>query len=146
VSNSEIVVVEGKSDFLLRVDVTLQTVKDSTVVFFPGLLNDTFGPLIYRNIDSNKITILGSTVVTFVQSDLDTIDTAPVIRTMVVPLFPGDLLPGEYEIIPYLLVKNEEIPESLIDSLGEDVEELGPDYLFIPMIREGNERFLKVFQ
>ncbi len=146
VSNSEIVVVEGKSNFILRVDVTLQTVKDSIVVFYPALVKDTFGPLLYRNVDSNEVTILGSTVATFVDSDLDTVDMVPGKRTMVVPLFPDDLLPGEYEIIPYLLIKNEEIPERLIGSLGEDVEELGPDYLSIPMIREGNERFFKVFQ
>jgi len=146
VSNSQIVVVEGKSDFLLRVDVTLQTVKDWIVVFYPALVKDTFGPLLYRNVDSNEVTILGSTVATLVESDLDTVDMAPGKRTMVVPLFPDDLLPGEYEIIPYLLIKNEEIPEPLIGSLGEDVEELGPDYLFIPMIREGNERFFKVSQ
>jgi hypothetical protein len=129
---------------IVRVDVTLQAIADTVIVFFPGLVNDTFGPLVFRNITTNEVLIRQSTIAGLVESDLDTIDQVPITRTMAMELGPTTVPPGEYEIIPYLLVKNEDIPTQLINSLGDDVEKLGSSYLNIPFRREGNERFLRV--
>lgn len=136
----------GQVPFIVRVDVILQAIKDSVIVFYPGKVQGISGPLIFRNIESDEITILKSVISGFVENDSDTIDFVPKIRTMAILLGPNDLAAGEYEIIPYLLIKNGEIPAQLIAGLGENVEKLGPDYLILPIRREGNERFLRVNQ
>jgi hypothetical protein len=134
----------GDQFVIVRVDVILQAPVDSVIVFFPGLVNDTFGPLIFRNVNNGEISILESTITELVFSDLDTIDAVPTTRIMALKLGRNDLLPGEYEIIPYLLVKEKGVPPLLIASLGERVEELGPNYLNIPFRRLGDNRFLKI--
>lgn len=144
VHTSQITVTEGKTDFIMRVDVALQAIKDSVVVFFPGLVNSTFGPLLFRNVDTDEVKILGSTIAGLVGSDLDTITVEEEVRTMVVPLFPDALSEGIYEVIPYLLVKKEDIPDELIRSLGPEVLELGVSYLNIPFKRKGSRRFFRV--
>ena len=128
----------------MRVDVTLQATKESVVVFFPGLANNIFGPLILRNIDTDKVSILESTIAGFVENDLDTIDSVPITRTMVLKLTQASLPEGEYEIIPYLLPRNRGIPALLTESLGERVESLGESYLNMPFGREGDHRFLRI--
>lgn len=134
----------GEAPFIVRVDVTLKATADTVVVFFPGLVKDTFGPLIFRNIDTDEIFILQSAISGFVESDLDTIDSVPVTRTMAIGLTQEDLPKGEYEIIPYLLIRNGGIPPLLIESLGEKVEGLSESYLDIPLRREGDARFFRV--
>ncbi|MFQ5823217.1 MAG: hypothetical protein ACE5IW_09860 [bacterium] len=130
--------------FILRVDVTLEATTDTVVVFFPALVNDTFGPLIFRNITTDDVVILQSAIAGLVESDLDTIDSVPVMRTMAIKMTLEDLPKGEYEVIPYLLIKNEDVPRLLIESLGENVEALGQGYLAMPFRREGNRRFFRV--
>lgn len=130
--------------FIVRVDVTLQAIVDTVVVFFPALVNDTYGPLIFRDIDTDEIFILPSAISGLVESDLDTIDSVPITRTMAVKMTPADLPEGEYEVIPYLLLKSQGVPHLLIESLGENVEALGRSYLNMPFRREGDRRFFRV--
>lgn len=52
---------------------------------------------------------------------------------------PCDLPIGNYRIIPYLLVRQDDVPENMIDYLGSDVHSLGPEYLKIPFVRAGGE-------
>lgn len=129
------------SKALLRIDVYLQAVNNSVIVFFPGIVGDTRGPLFFRNMATDEIFIKPSAVVELVQSAVDTIDSAPARRTMIIELTPDLLPPGKYEVLPYLLVRDVSVPPQLIESLGLDVESLGPEYLYLPMKREGNRFF-----
>ena len=144
VRNSDINVTAGKTDFLLRVDVTLQAVRDSVIVFFPRKVGPTISPLLFRNVATNETKIFGSAIAGFVASDIDTIDSVPVVRTLVVPIFPDDLEPGEYEIIPYLLIQDQQVPEALIESLGIDVLILGESYINLPMLRQADPLTFRV--
>lgn len=144
VRNSDIKVTSGRTDFLVRVDVTLQAVRDSVIVFFPRKVGHTFSPLLFRNVATNKIKIFGSTIAGFGASDIETVDRVPLVRTMVVPLFPDDLEPGEYEIIPYLLIQDQEVPGALIESLGLDVLMLGESYINLPMLRQADPLTFRV--
>lgn len=60
------------------------------------------------------------------------------------PLFPDDLEPGEYEIIPYLLIQDQEVPGALIESLGLDVLMLGESYINLPMLRQADPLTFRV--
>jgi len=52
----------------------------------------------------------------------------------------GGVLPvGEYEVIPHILIRHEEIPTALLQSLGQNFLEPGADYLNIPIRREGGQ-------
>lgn len=57
---------------------------------------------------------------------------------LMIILEPGMLPPGEYEVIPYLLIQQKNIPPGLIKSLGENVEYFCPDFLNIPLKVENN--------
>lgn len=52
---------------------------------------------------------------------------------------PGMLPAGEYEVIPYLLIQQKNIPPGLMNSLGENVEGFSADYLNIPLKVENNK-------
>jgi hypothetical protein len=52
---------------------------------------------------------------------------------------PNYLPVDEYEIIPYLFILQDNVPEELIQSLGDDVEDFGENYLTIPFKRTGGE-------
>ena len=44
---------------------------------------------------------------------------------------------GDYEIIPYFLIEDKETPIALFESFGAGIDELGPNYLKLPMRRNG---------
>lgn len=52
---------------------------------------------------------------------------------------PCDLPLGIYKVVPYLLVKQNNLPPQLIESMGTNVEALGPNYLNIPFVRQEGE-------
>ncbi len=143
-SLSKIHVTNGLTNFVVRVDVTVEAVRDSVVIFFPPIVNGRYGPLLFRNLETGEVKVLFSTVATFVRSDYDTVKTQPETRTMVVPLYPDDLQVGEYEIIPYLFVIDETLPEGLRKKLRLELTEPGPEYLDVPFLRTGERRILHI--
>ena len=139
-----IVVTEGKTDFIMKIEVSLSAVRDSVVVQFPREVDQVRGPLIFRNIETGDFKVLGSTIAELVTSDRDTVDTVPTVRTLALPLFPADLVPGQYEVIPYILLNEVPLPDGLIESLGPDIVELGEGYLSLPFLRQGEARIFTV--
>jgi hypothetical protein len=51
---------------------------------------------------------------------------------------------GQYEIIPYIVVNQNSIPQELFDSLGSNVQSLSFEYLNLPFKREGG--YLEVIE
>jgi len=145
-SNSRIRVVAGKTNFLLKVEVSIQATRGPVVVFFPKAVNSVVAPVIFKNTKTGESKVIASTIAGIGDTDIATIDRLPRIRTLAVPLFPDDLVPGDYEIIPYLLIKDPEIPDKLIESLGSNALELGDGYLKVPFVRQGSHRLLHVQQ
>ena len=139
-----IVVTEGKTDFLMKIEVSLSAARDSVVVEFPREVDQVRGPLIFRNVETGDFKVLSSTITEFVTSDRDTIDSVPTVRTLALPLFPDDLSPGQYEVIPYILLDDVRYPAGLIESLGPDIVELGEGYLSLPFLRQGAARIFTV--
>lgn len=58
---------------------------------------------------------------------------------MVLTWPPCELQEGRHTMIPYLLVRQEELKPELLDDMGEDVDHLGPNYLTLPFRRTGGE-------
>jgi len=57
--------------------------------------------------------------------------------SLVIDYTPHMLPPGDYEVIPYLLVRQRNIPSDLLDNLGEEIEDFDPAYLLYPVKRSG---------
>ena len=121
----------------IYVKITLQASIDTVTVVFPRLAEDLVGSVFLRKLDSEEVYILTTNSVGYVTNSAELIGRSPYNRTMVFDLRPGAFSQGDYEVIPYLLVKHEIIPQKLLESLGSNIEELGPDYLKIPFGREG---------
>ncbi|MFQ6616016.1 MAG: hypothetical protein ACE5HZ_04520 [Fidelibacterota bacterium] len=61
---------------------------------------------------------------------------------MVLTWPPCELQEGLYTMIPYLLIRQGNMPPELVEDMGEDVDDLGPSYLTMPFRRDGGEFFV----
>ena len=117
------------------VKVTLQAILGEVTVEFPIAVGNLISPVIFRNVNTDEVFILESTIAGLSVGDFLTLGVDPVSRFLIIGLRSHHLSKGEYEVIPYLLI-NQPLPEGLLESLGENVEELGPNYLKMPILRE----------
>lgn len=122
----------------IEVKVTLQATIDSATIIIPESLGGMLGAVFVKKIDSHEVFIYKSVPVT-VSSSKILVGLSSQSLSMTFNLILNPLLPGKYEVIPYLLIAHEMIPGKLIDSIGSNVMELHPDYLKNPFKREGGE-------
>lgn len=131
--------ISSSSTTPIGVDVTLQAVEDSVTVVIPNTLNGgiVIGALLIRSLDRQEVftyyTLPNSTY-----KELLTLRASQTARLDgTISLLNLPLLPGDYEVIPYILIRHQALPPGMIDALGPDLENLSPNYLQIPMRREG---------
>ena len=125
----------------IRVSVTLSS-NDSVTVILPKSLSGTLGAVLVKRQDSEEVLIYAAV------QNLNTRIPIIVSRTektisMDFNTLSSPLMPGDYMVIPYLLISHEPIPAELKQSLGSDVEELCPNYLKMPFRREGGNFLVK---
>ena len=136
VSSAEVVQAELRRESIVVIlKVTLQALLGSLTVEFPTAVGNLISPVIFRNVNTDEVVILESRIAGLSFDDFLTLSEGPVSRFLIIELQSHHLPKGEYEVIPYLLV-NRSLPEGLLESLGENVEELGPNYLKMPILRE----------
>ena len=107
-------------------------------VVLPKVVGGLLGGVILRNKATNEL---------FVHLPDPGADTRLVARIgeegqswrLIINKTPGLIPVGRYEIIPYIFVEQEDVPPQLLESLGPNVLELGPDFLKIPFKRESLE-------
>ncbi|MGH7493479.1 MAG: hypothetical protein ACREOO_13970 [bacterium] len=124
----------GPIDILANVQATL----DSVTVILPKVVGGILGGIILRNKATGEL---------FVHLPDPGADTRLVARIggegrswrLIINKTRGLIPIGRYEIIPYILVEQEGLPPQLLQSLGSNVLELGPDFLKIPFKRELGE-------
>jgi len=125
----------------IQVSVTLSST-DSVTVILPKSLSGTLGAVLVKRQDSEEVSIyaavqnLNTRIPILVGRSERTVSMN--FNTLTSPLVPGD-----YMVIPYILVAHERIPEELKESLGSDVEDLCPNYLKMPFRREGGQFLVK---
>jgi len=128
----------AENNNFLAVEFNLEPQVNSAIIFFPAQVGSWIGPVIFRRTATDEVFIFNSVFAGLAGDDTITLGPDPIKRTVGVSLDRGILPRGEYEIIPYLLVKSEPVPAALIASLGEGADELGPNYLKMPFHREGD--------
>jgi hypothetical protein len=122
----------------LFVTVNLETIgADTVTVVFPGLFTDGLAKALLRNINTNQALLLYSTSFGFVTSDFHVVGVRPLRPTIIFDLNGLSIPPGDYEVIPYILLKHEKIPPQLLPTLGTNLEAFTAEYLKIPFRREG---------
>jgi hypothetical protein len=128
------------SSALGRVFVTVRlqaTTGDTVTVVFPGLFSVGLAKALLKKTGSDVVILLYSNEFGFATSDLQVIATGAFSRTIAFNLNGVSIPAGDYEVIPYLLIKHEAVPARLIERLGSNVEAFEKDYLQIPFRREG---------
>lgn len=122
----------------IEVKVALQATIDSATVIIPESFGGMLGAVFVKKIDSQEVFIYKSVPITVSSSKL-LVGLSSQSLSMTFNLILNPLLPGKYEVIPYLLIAHETIPDGLIENIGSNVRKLHPDYLKIPFKREGGE-------
>jgi len=136
VSLAEVAQAELRREFIVVIcKVTLQALLGPLTVEFPTRVEDLISPVIFRNVNTDEVFIIQSKIAGLSFDNLINLREEAVSRFLIIELESRHLPKGEYEVIPYLLV-NRSLPEGLLESLGENVEALGPDYLKMPILRE----------
>ncbi|NIR52621.1 carboxypeptidase-like regulatory domain-containing protein [candidate division KSB1 bacterium] len=115
--------------------VRLSSVSDSVSVVFPNSFGGFLGAIFLRNVENREqVFIIEGPPSQLKDQVLVTSDGHS--RTLVFDLVRNPIPAGSYEVIPYLLVAHEDVPDELIESLGNKVKDLTPNYLDIPFRRE----------
>lgn len=124
----------------ILVEVGLRAVFDSVTVLVPKIIGGYTGALLFRRVETGDVYIdlpdFGEGTQTVVK-----IGPEEHIIKMLINIDRGDFPAGQYEVIPYIWIEQQDLPEGLIVSLSPNAEKLGADYLKIPFKREGG-RFL----
>ncbi len=120
---------------LVAISVELEAGNDPVTVIFPKQSGDILGPMIFRNTETNEAIFLGSTITGIPSPDTLTLQKSNLIRLVAVPMSPNLMPFGQYELIPFLYVKDDNVPDELIRSLGDGVFFLTANFLNLPMKR-----------
>ncbi|MFQ6115068.1 MAG: hypothetical protein ACE5NG_13470 [bacterium] len=133
-------VVNANATTNINITVALRTVDDvdSATVVFPNTTAGFLGPVFFQNVETEEV---------FIFQGLPGVSTKEVVliglaglqRSLTLPFVSLNLPPANYEVIPYILVKHEVVPQELIESIGANIETLGPNYLRLPFERVGGD-------
>ncbi|MGH7597945.1 MAG: hypothetical protein ACREOI_16470, partial [bacterium] len=121
----------------IGVSVTLEAIIDSATVVFPRSVGGFLGAVFFKRVGSDDLLIY-EPVAGANTRDVVVIGKVSNSRLAVFTLQQLSLQPGQYEVIPYLLIRHEALPSGLLTSLGA-VEDLSPAYLNLPLRREGGQ-------
>ncbi len=121
----------------IGVNVTLEAIIDSATVVFPRSVGGFLGAVIFKRVGSDDLLIY-EPVAGANTRDVVVIGKVSSSRLAVFTLQQLSLQPGQYEVIPYLLIRHEALPPGLLASLGA-VESLSSAYLNLPLRREGGQ-------
>jgi len=131
------VVLENSFTGSIEIAAIFSAVLEPVTVIIPKTIGGVLGAALIKNIDT------GSARIVLSNPGIETDETVrvgqtPVVRKMSFNFSINRLSKGKYEIVPYFLIKHQEIPAELWLSIGEDLEQLGQNYLKIP-IKSDNE-------
>jgi hypothetical protein len=117
--------------------ITLEAAYDSIFVV-SRLRDDTLLAALVNPLDAPQ----GSMRVVEYDSVMETVDaiyTTQTKWTFLMPFEPDLYATGQWEVIPFIWVPQVDIPQAMLDFLGEQVNALGPEYLKLPFKREGGD-------
>ncbi len=118
------------------VQVALRATLDSVTVVFPKVIGGLLGGVLLRHKPTGEVFIDAADAGPNLR-EVEKIGNEFYYKRLIFSLRRSLLTPGEYEVVPYLLIRQDNMPAGLLPSLGRNVEEITPEYLKIPFKREG---------
>ncbi len=119
----------------LDITVTLQADYEPVTVKFPYMLGNNLAAVFVQDINPAKQYLRLINNAGYVTKQ-ETVGTKPQEWHMIINYSLSMFPPGEYDIIPYLFIEQENVPAALWATLGEGIEEFSVDYLKIPFKRQ----------
>lgn len=138
-------------DYLRGIDaqVTFQATLDSVTVIIPKSVGGLLGGLFFENTETGEIHIdipdVGART-----SETIRVGTEPTSRRQIFQLNGANfrdlfLDPGNYRVTPYFFIQPAELPEGLLQSLGQDPKNLEPVAAYLQIPVRSNEAIFQVF-
>lgn len=122
----------------VSVETTFEATIDTATVVFPNTIAGLLGAVLVRRVGTNQVypyqAVPGANGV-----ETQRFGRVPTKRGMTMNFTTTPLPEGDYEVIPYFLIRHQNVPALLLASLGGGIEQLGPGYLDLPLKREGGQ-------
>jgi len=131
--------ISNRKNAPLNIQVTLSSVHEKAKVFFPFNVDGFRTPLIFKNLDTGEITVRNTTLVGLGSIENVVLSKTEYIRSYVANVASNEFIAGSYEIIPYMLVPDQVVPQELLTSIHPNVEKIGKNYLQLPFKRSGGK-------
>lgn len=124
----------------IHLQTTLQAVDDTVSVVFPKSVGGLLGGMFFRHLGTGQIYIDIADVGANTRDEA-LIGREPRSRRQVFELNGANyrdlFLPvGEYVVIPFFLILQDDLPQELFNSFGEKADDLTPNFLKIPFRRD----------
>jgi hypothetical protein len=129
--------IEQDSPRVLTLTVYLKSNISGVEVYFPRIQNGVEGPVIMHNMETGEARVMKTVVTGVEQSDYIKLGAVPYARMMMLIIPKGTMKAGRYQILPYILPQRQSVPIALLNSIAENVSDLGPAYALYPMRRGG---------
>ena len=117
--------------------VKLRSISQPISVYFPRAVDAVRGPIVLHELQTGAATVMSTEVSGVGTADIVQLGPVEFVRSLLLILPASSLRPGRYEIIPYILPRQQSVPSSLLAGIGLHVRALSPDYVFFPMLRRG---------
>ncbi len=122
----------------IEVSLELKTnslVADSATVVFPKTTAGLLGPIFFQNTETQEVFIIETLPVETQEKVI--VGGSPVTRSASLTFNALNLPAANYVVIPFMLVRHQEIPAELLQSIGSNLQDLTPNYLRLPFARQG---------
>lgn len=124
----------------IDVQTTLQATLDTVSVVFPKSVGGLLGGMFFRHLQSGQIYIDIADVGANTR-DVVLVGREPKSRRQIFELNGANyrdlFLPvGEYIVIPFFLIQQDDVPQELFNSFGEKADDLTPNFLKVPFRRD----------
>lgn len=114
---------------------TIATVSDTATVVIPRTTPGFLGPILVQNIVTGDTRIIANPLVS--TQEAITVGASPVTRAADFVITNLNLAPGNYQLVPFMLIHHQTLPDGLLDAIGANLNELTASYLNMPYAREG---------
>lgn len=112
------------------VEVILTATSDSVRVWFPGVVNGLYGPMVITKVDIDSSQVVSTTITgIYGTNEVLVEDNAPIRRSFILGAGNFKNETAQYLITPFLLVRKTGVPQGLLDYIGfkgdYDIEHFG---------------------
>jgi len=118
----------------------LRTINNVSTIVLPNTTQSFLSSVFFKNTETGELFIFKGLPVTSEEEIL--VGQTQVIKKINIVFSRINLPPKKYLCIPYILIKRNDLPEDLVNSIALNTLAFGPNYLKLPFKR--NERKFEI--